>query len=93
MTQHRSIHLRTDGATLAKCGKQITNPGYLTDLEQATTCLSCRKSFESRTPRVPRGYAERGPSYGDSDFPGLGILLCKICDRPCRDHRIGEHWS
>jgi hypothetical protein len=26
----------------------------------------------------------------DRDYPGNGILTCRICGLPCRDHRIGR---
>lgn len=26
----------------------------------------------------------------DRDYPGNGVLTCRICGQPCRDHRIGR---
>lgn len=30
------------------------------------------------------------PYYGDSTFPGAGRIMCAVCGRSARDHRVSE---
>jgi IS5 family transposase len=53
-------------------------------------CVECRRAH-SDYQHTYRGYKtwRRGESM-PSDFPGLGVLRCVICDRPYVEHAVTE---
>jgi hypothetical protein len=77
------------GTTLSKCGLTL-NPERLTTHRGEVTCYSCNPPNGRTVQSQAQVRARDQASYGDSHFPGLGVLKCLACGRPTRDHPIAQ---
>ena len=84
------IHMRAGMATiLSVCGRTL-NPERLTTNRAEVTCYSCNPPDARLAMRKAQREARNQATYGDSHFPGLGVLTCLACGKPTRDHRVAE---
>lgn len=81
-------HLQSDGA-LTKCGKQL-RPEQMTKAKADVTCRACNRSPNNFSINQSKAQAKarQNPNHGDENFPGLGILLCRNCNRPYNIHPL-----
>jgi hypothetical protein len=84
----RALHLRGDFPfPMTACGREV-GPERMTTDQRQVTCLSCVPVNNRERMRTRMIEARNQTTYGDSHFPGTGILKCRLCDRPYRDHPL-----
>lgn len=81
-------HLQLD-VGYSKCGKHL-RPEQMTQSKAAVTCRSCNRDPNnfSINQAAAQKAARLNPNHGDDNFPGLGILTCRNCNRPYNIHPL-----